>query len=150
MRLNEKDEETRLREAWPPFLKTFLIKIKELFKGKFSMRCEDKSKDSLLIKFNFGLIKGKEVYRLLAQIAEMVDTKGILNKLTVMLAKITNLAEKDDNFYDFQTRGDSIYRGINRYRKLNRKNGDFNFTTQQGYLPAKSIAGAGCGVNQNW
>lgn len=116
MRLNEKDEETRLREAWPPFLKTFLIKIKELFKGKYSMRCEDKTKDCVLIKFNFGLIKGKEIYHLLGRIAEKVNTKGILNKLTVMLAKITNLAEKDDNFYDFQTRGDSIYRGICRYK----------------------------------
>lgn len=118
MRLNEKDEETRLREVWPQFLKEFMLKIKEKFKKKYSMRCEDKTKDSILIIFNFGLIKGKEIYHLLGRIAEKVNTKGILNKLTVMLAKITNLAEKDDNFYDFQTRGDSIYRGICRYKKL--------------------------------
>jgi len=116
MRKNKKGEGTRLKEVWPLFLKNFIVRIKQLFKGKFSIKCENKNKDSLLIYFDFNQIKGKDIYHLLARISEMVNTKGVLRKLTFMLAKITNLAVKDGNFNNFQTRGDSIYRGICRYK----------------------------------
>ena len=122
-------------------------KIRDLYGKKVTIIHEY---DRLQILFDFTYITSREVYIILGEVCQKVNTRGILNKLTVELAKITNLAEKDGNYNDFQTRGESIYRGISRYKKSKATDGFIITTTQQGYLPAKSNAGAGCRANQNW
>ena len=113
MRNSRKRDQSLLGDVLPQFLKAFMIRVKQIFKKDVSINHED---NSLLIVFDFAVIKCREVYDILIELCQQFNTRGILNKLTVELAKVTNLAVRGDNLYDYKTIAKSIYRNINRYK----------------------------------
>lgn len=112
MRTNKERVKTLLGVILPQFLKELMKRAKAELKDGVKIIHQN---NCLQILFDFAVIKSREVYKMLGSICKMYNTKGLLNKLTVELAKITNLAERDGNFYEFKKRGASIYRSINRY-----------------------------------
>jgi hypothetical protein len=119
MKINKKRAQVRLRDCWPNFLRDFLKEIQKSYSGKYQVIRNYKGyHGEVHITFNFEVIECKDIYALLARILERYDTKGFLNMLTEKLAEISNLAFRKSKLNDIQTRGRSIYRGINRYRAM--------------------------------
>lgn len=112
MRTNKERVRTLLGVIMPQFLKELMKRAKAELKDNVNIIHED---NSLQILFNFAEVKCRKVYEMLGAICKMFNTKGLLNKLTVELAKTTNIAETDGNFYEFEKRGATIYRSIKRY-----------------------------------
>ena len=119
MKVNKEREQSRLGEIWPKFLREFLIKMKELFQDNIKIyRNRNVAGKGVYIDFNLKKIRSKDIYSALAKLLNNYETTGFLNLLTEKLAEISNLADRFGKCNDIQTRGDSIYRGINRNKPI--------------------------------
>lgn len=119
MKTNKEREQSRLGKIWPNFLKDFLIKMKVLFSDNIKItRNGNDAEKGIYIAFNLKEIHCKKIYRELAILLNNYDTTGFLNMLTEKLAEISNLAIRFGKRNDIHTRGNSIYRGIYRYKPI--------------------------------
>ena len=108
-------ENTSLRDAWHLFIKKFIIKIKHACSDCCAIRRVGNTIDDVRFVFDFNLVSIRAIYCIVAEILCEINTKGILKKLTKLIADVTNLCTTEKNVNNVNTRYNSLYKAIIRH-----------------------------------
>lgn len=116
MRTNKKRAKALLGELWAQFLKEFLPKIKSLYADNYTIIRDEIDNKKCYIEFDFDVILCSDIYRIIGNIIKKLNTFGILKMFAERLAISTNLGLKLCDTNDLDTRTNTIYRLINKYK----------------------------------
>lgn len=117
MRINKKRAKALLGEAWAQFLKEFLLKLNKFYPNNYTVTYDKIDNKKCYIEFDFAAILCSNIYRIIGRIIKELNTFGILKMFAEKLALSTNLGLKLCDTNDLETRTNTIYRLIYKYKK---------------------------------
>ena len=117
MRTNKKRANALLGELWAQFLQKFIPKLKTFYPNKYTVIRDKIDNKKCYIEFDFDAILCSDIYRIIGSIINKLNTFGILYLFAERLALSTNLGLKLCDTNDLETRTNTIYRLIYKYKK---------------------------------